>query len=42
VVMNHAHIEQVGTPSEVHDFPATPFVSEFLRGTPLQTVPAGR
>jgi sulfate/thiosulfate transport system ATP-binding protein len=32
VVMNHAHIEQVGTPSEVHDFPATPFVSEFLRG----------
>jgi sulfate/thiosulfate transport system ATP-binding protein len=33
VVINHAHIEQVGTPSEVHAFPATPFVSEFLRGT---------
>jgi sulfate transport system ATP-binding protein len=35
VVMNHAHVEQVGTPAEVLDFPATPFVSEFLRGTSL-------
>ncbi len=30
VVMNHARIEQVGTPQEVYDRPATPFVAEFL------------
>jgi ABC-type Fe3+/spermidine/putrescine transport system ATPase subunit len=39
-VMNHAHIEQVGTPSEVHAFPATPFVAEFLHGTSPQPIPA--
>jgi len=41
VVMNHAHIEQVGTPAEVHDFPATPFVAEFLRGNSPQPIAAG-
>jgi len=41
VVMNHAHVEQVGTPSEVLDYPATPFVAEFLRGTAPQPIPAG-
>ena len=30
VVMNHARIEQVGSPQEVYDRPATPFVYEFL------------
>ena len=30
VVMNHGRIEQVGTPDEVYDHPATPFVLEFL------------
>ena len=30
VVMNHGRIEQVGTPDEVYDHPATPFVVEFL------------
>ena len=30
VVMNQAHIEQVGTPEEIYDHPATPFVHEFL------------
>ena len=30
VVMNNAKIEQVGTPQEVYDRPATPFVIEFL------------
>jgi sulfate transport system ATP-binding protein len=30
VVMNHGAIEQVGTPEEVYDAPATPFVYEFL------------
>jgi sulfate transport system ATP-binding protein len=30
VVMSHGRIEQVGTPDEVYDRPATPFVYEFL------------
>ena len=30
VVMNEGRIEQVGTPTEVYDVPATPFVYEFL------------
>lgn len=30
VVMNHGAIEQIGTPEEVYDTPATPFVYEFL------------
>jgi sulfate transport system ATP-binding protein len=30
VVMNQARIEQVGTPEEIYDRPATPFVHEFL------------
>ena len=30
VVMNQGRIEQVGTPDEVYDEPATPFVFEFL------------
>ena len=30
VVMNHGRIEQDGTPDEVYDHPATPFVLQFL------------
>jgi sulfate/thiosulfate transport system ATP-binding protein len=30
VVMNHGRVEQIGTPDEVYDHPATPFVFEFL------------
>jgi sulfate transport system ATP-binding protein len=30
VIMNQARIEQVGTPQEVYDRPATPFVYQFL------------
>jgi sulfate transport system ATP-binding protein len=30
VVMNHGRIEQIGTPDEVYDHPANPFVFEFL------------
>jgi sulfate transport system ATP-binding protein len=30
VVMNHGRVEQVGTPAEIYDHPATPFVFEFL------------
>ena len=29
-LMNHGRIEQVGTPDEVYDHPATPFVLQFL------------
>jgi sulfate transport system ATP-binding protein len=29
-IMNHGRIEQAGTPADVYDYPATPFVSEFL------------
>jgi sulfate transport system ATP-binding protein len=32
VVMSHGRIEQVGTPAEVYDRPANPFVYEFLGG----------
>jgi sulfate/thiosulfate transport system ATP-binding protein len=31
VVMNTGRIEQIGTPTEVCEAPATPFVWEFLR-----------
>jgi sulfate transport system ATP-binding protein len=30
VIMNQAKIEQIGTPQEVYDHPATPFVYQFL------------
>ena len=30
VVMNHGRIEQAGTPADVYDHPASPFVLEFL------------
>ncbi len=30
VVMNHGRIEQIGSPQEVYDTPATPFVYQFL------------
>ena len=39
VVMNHGRIEQVGTPEEVYDHPATPFVYEFLGH--VNRLPAG-
>lgn len=38
VVMNHAQIEQVGTPFEIYNFPQTAFVASFV-GT-LNSVPA--
>jgi len=33
VVMNNARIEQIGTPDEVYEHPATPFVFDFLGST---------
>ena len=35
VLMNRGRIEQVGSPREVWDHPATPFVARFLGGVPL-------
>jgi sulfate transport system ATP-binding protein len=32
VVMNKGRIEQIGTPEEVYEHPATPFVYDFLGG----------
>jgi putative spermidine/putrescine transport system ATP-binding protein len=30
VVMNESHIEQIGTPFEIYNFPTTPFVASFV------------
>jgi putative spermidine/putrescine transport system ATP-binding protein len=38
-VMSDGNVEQIGTPSEIYNFPATPFVASFV-GT-LNLVPAG-
>ena len=32
VVMNEGRVEQIGTPSEIYDRPATPFVASFVGG----------
>lgn len=34
-VMNAGQIEQVGTPSEIYDYPQTPFVADFIGDTNL-------
>ncbi|HEY9734713.1 MAG TPA: ABC transporter ATP-binding protein [Trichocoleus sp.] len=34
-VMNGGQIEQVGTPSEIYDYPQTPFVADFIGDTNL-------
>src|SRR5262249_59027460 len=33
VVMHHGKVEQSGTPHDIYDRPATPFVAEFVGGT---------
>ncbi|MBD0343618.1 MAG: TOBE-like domain-containing protein [Coleofasciculus sp. Co-bin14] len=38
VVMNHGRVEQVGTPAEVYDKPATPFVMSFIG--PVNVLPS--
>ncbi|MBA3848645.1 MAG: sulfate ABC transporter ATP-binding protein [Opitutus sp.] len=40
VIMNRAKVEQVGTPQQVYDHPATPFVYEFLGNVNRVTLPA--
>ncbi|ROH84458.1 sulfate ABC transporter ATP-binding protein [Pseudomethylobacillus aquaticus] len=44
VVMNHGKVEQIGTPQEVYDKPASPFVYQFLGNVNLfhSRVNAGR
>ena len=34
-VMNEGRLEQVGTPGEIYDYPATPFVADFIGDTNL-------
>ncbi len=38
VVMNHGRVEQVGTPAEIYDKPATPFVMSFIG--PVNVLPS--
>lgn len=37
-VMNEGHLLQVGTPSDIYDYPANRFVAEFLGATPINMV----
>ncbi len=42
VVMNHGVVEQVGTPCDIYQRPATPFVAEFIgKANRLQALAAG-
>jgi len=41
VIMNRAKVEQTGTPQQVYDHPATPFVYEFLGNVNRVTLPSG-
>jgi len=40
VIMNKAHVEQVGTPQQVYDRPASPFVYQFLGNVNVLKAPA--
>ncbi len=40
VILNHGRIEQVGTPEEVYDTPATVFVASFIGAPPMNLLPA--
>jgi multiple sugar transport system ATP-binding protein len=42
VVMNRQRIEQIGTPSEVYDRPATLFVAEFIGSPAMNILPVTR
>jgi iron(III) transport system ATP-binding protein len=37
VVMNHGHIEQVGTPEDIYERPGSTFVARFIGGTNILT-----
>ncbi len=40
-VMSRGHLQQVGTPQEVYDKPATVFVATFIGMPPMNVLPAG-
>jgi ABC-type sugar transport system ATPase subunit len=40
VILNHGRIEQVGTPEEVYDTPASTFVAGFIGAPPMNLLPA--
>ncbi|MUH51184.1 MAG: ATP-binding cassette domain-containing protein [Actinobacteria bacterium] len=40
-VMSRGHLEQVGTPQEVYDKPASVFVAQFVGMPPMNILPAG-
>jgi sn-glycerol 3-phosphate transport system ATP-binding protein len=40
VVLNEGQVEQIGTPSEVYDRPATLFVAGFIGTPPMNVLPA--
>jgi ABC-type sugar transport system ATPase subunit len=40
VILNAGNIEQIGTPEEVYDSPATTFVAAFVGAPPMNLVPA--
>jgi len=40
VILNHGRIEQIGTPEEVYDTPATVFVASFIGAPPMNLLPA--
>jgi putative spermidine/putrescine transport system ATP-binding protein len=42
VVMNHGHIEQVGSPREIYNAPATEFIARFMGGHNVIATPAGK
>jgi multiple sugar transport system ATP-binding protein len=39
-VMNNGHLEQIGTPAEVYDEPASTFVAGFIGAPPMNLIPA--
>jgi sn-glycerol 3-phosphate transport system ATP-binding protein len=41
VVLNAGRVEQIGTPTEVYDRPATLFVAGFIGTPPMNILPAG-
>ena len=42
VVMNHGVIEQVGSPHEIYNAPATEFIARFMGGHNVITTPQGK
>jgi ABC-type sugar transport system ATPase subunit len=40
VILNHGRIEQIGTPEDVYDRPASTFVASFIGAPPMNLLPA--